>query len=113
MLRFRKEELATLLYHLSIMKKPFKKGIKKKHSKEEANEIVANYNSILDKLQQIDVEEDLHEIEFEHKEIELLQGFIPWYILELEEKLTDTEKEQLEEGLDILKTINNMLLIPV
>ncbi|HHY22551.1 MAG TPA: hypothetical protein GX525_11910 [Bacilli bacterium] len=108
MLRLKSEELITLLYHLSIMRKPFKKGIKKKHSKQEVKEFVSTYQSVLDKLEQVDQDLELHEIQLENEEVELLRTFLPWYIGELEKELG----EEQHQGLDILKTINHMLLIP-
>ncbi len=90
------------------MRKPFKKGIKKKHSKAEVKDFVATYQSILDKLEEVDQEAELHEINLENDEIELLRSFLPWYIGELEAEIN----EEQQQGLDILKTINHMLLIP-
>ncbi|MDG5787773.1 hypothetical protein QA612_09700 [Evansella sp. AB-P1] len=111
MLRLKNEELSVLVYHLGIMRNPTKKGLKKKHDRKEVKEYIGIYDSIVDKLLEINIEDDIHDIQLSTVELELLQSFFPWYIEKLESELLETEKDELSDGIDVLKTINNMLLI--
>ncbi|OIJ07621.1 hypothetical protein BKP35_18205 [Anaerobacillus arseniciselenatis] len=112
MLRLKSEEVAALLCHMTIMRKPTKKGLKKKNDRQEAKATMKTYDQILEKIQQIDDEQEIHELELDHAEIEFLQTFIPWYIGELEKEFNE-EHNQESEALNSLKVINNMLLVAV
>jgi hypothetical protein len=114
-LTLERSELAILVLHMNIVRKPIKKGFKSNYGQFEGRKKIKEYDSIKERFQE-ELNEEIAPICFvlEEQELNMLHSFINWYLLELklsaEEKKTDINGE---EQINILESIqikvNNLI----
>lgn len=116
-LLLKKIEMATLVLHMSIMRKNVKKGFKSRYGKKEAKELLNHFDDLkkclVDGLEGIEDENDYYEkiIGFSERNITILSEFLNWYISEVKLEIGDYEmdkedKEQFERLADIQEKVN-------
>jgi len=102
------KEEATILFHMSIMRKSVKKGFKKTYGKEGKQHLKTfdDIHSTFKSQVEIDGLEQT-EYYFDQEEIVLLLNFIDWYIPELEKSLkasggvSEEDQQQITALMDI------------
>ncbi len=100
------KEVATLLFHMSVMRKSVKKGFKKTYGLMKHKTYIKTYDSIVEKLKSIASDEgETYNLQLDDQEDEMFQNFLKWYVAELEKNLGDQPDEEAEEGLLLLKKI--------
>lgn len=100
------KEVATLLFHMSVMRKSVKKGFKKTYGLLKHKTYIKTYDSIVEDLKELASNEgEKYFLNLDEQENEMFQDFLKWYVVELEKDLGDQPDEQAEEGLLLLKKI--------
>lgn len=101
-LRINEQEVATVVLHMAIMRKNVRNGFKRNY-KEQAKEMIASFDEVkkdmekaLEQFSIVSLDEiDLH---FNKREIDMLEGFLGFYVPEVEKlqnSLTEHDIEQL------------------
>lgn len=103
-----RSELAILVLHLNIMRKPVKKGFKSNYGPFEGRKKLKVYDEIKERFQDnLSEEIDPVLIDLDEQELIMMKSFINWYVLEIklsaEAKGTNIEHE---EQIMILESIN-------
>lgn len=100
------KEVATLLFHMSVMRKAVKKGFKKTYGLLGHKPYMKRYDSVVEKLKALTSNEgETYLLQLDDQEDEMFQNFLKWYVAELEKNLGDQPDEEAEEGLLLLKKI--------
>lgn len=100
------KEVATLLFHMSVMRQAVKKGFKKTYGLLKHKTYIKTYDSIVEKLKSIASNEgETYNLQLDDQEDEMFQNFLKWYVGELEKDLGDQVTDEQEEGLLVLKKI--------
>lgn len=116
-LLLKKIEMATLVLHISIMRKNVKKGFKSRYGKKEGKELLNHFDDLkkclVDGLKGLEDENNYYEkiIEFSERNITILSEFLNWYVSEVKLEIGDHEmdkedKEQFERLADIQEKVN-------
>lgn len=117
-LLMQQKEMATLLLHMTIMRKNVRQGFKKNYGTKEGKEVLASYDEVKTTLSEIlKLEEEAGEVlegpqvlHFNIKEIEMLDSFLTFYNKEVNESLGDKNIHQKDrEQIDTLKEIKEQL----
>lgn len=100
------KEVATLLFHMLVMRKAVKKGFKKTYGLLGHKQYMKRYDSVVEKLKALTSNEgETYLLQLDDQEDEMFQTFLKWYVAELEKNLGDQPDEEAEEGLLLLKKI--------
>lgn len=100
------KEVATLLFHMSVMRKAVKKGFKKTYGLLGHKPYMKRYDSVVEKLKALTSNEgETYLLQLDDQEDEMFQNFLKWYVAELEKNLGDQPDEEAEKGLLLLKKI--------
>jgi hypothetical protein len=104
-----RSELAILVLHMNIMRKPIKKGFKSNYGQLEGRKKVKEYDELKERFQEeLNEETDPIYFNLEEQEISMLHSFLNWYVLEIqlsaEEQRASIEND---EQIAILESINN------
>lgn len=107
------KEMASLVLHMSIMRKNVRKGFKKNYGKD-SKETLASYDEVketiihtLEGMEEHQGEKDLH---FNIKDINMLLSFLEFYIPKVEEEIKLIEmKEEDKDQMECLKNIKEKL----
>jgi hypothetical protein len=108
-LTIERSELAILVLHMNIMRKPIKKGFKANYGHFESRRHVKIYDGLKERLQQeLNEEIDPISLDVDEQELNMLHSFINWYIQEIEKSAT-TQKADIakDEQIEILVSIQN------
>jgi hypothetical protein len=105
-----RSELAILVLHLNIMRKPIKKGFKSNYGHFEGRKMIKFYDELKERFEnEISEDQNLQSeiISFDlvTEEINMLSSFLNWYVQEYKKMLADKPNEELE----ILESIQNKL----
>jgi hypothetical protein len=104
-----RSELAVLVLHMNIMRKPIKKGFKSNYGHFEGRNKLKEYDEIKE-LFMNELKENTEPVTFDlnNQKLNMLQSFLNWYVLEIkisaESQGADVEKD---EQIVILDDINN------
>lgn len=120
-LLMQQKEMATLLLHMTIMRKNVRQGFKKNYGTKEGKEVLASYDEVKTTLSEIlKLEEEAGEVlegpqvlHFNIKEIEMLDSFLTFYNKEVNEslgdkKLHDKDREQIETLKEIKEQLDEV-----
>jgi hypothetical protein len=108
-LTIERSELAILVLHMNIMRKPIKKGFKANYGHFESRRHVKIYDGLKERLEQeLNEEIDPISLDVDEQELNMLHSFINWYIQEIEKSAT-TQKADItkDEQIEILVSIQN------
>jgi hypothetical protein len=108
-LTIERSELAILVLHMNIMRKPIKKGFKANYGHFESRRHVKMYDGLKGRLEQeLNEEIDPISLDVDEQELNMLHSFINWYIQEIEKSAT-TQKADItkDEQIEILVSIQN------
>lgn len=108
-LTIERSELAILVLHMNIMRKPIKKGFKANYGHFESRRHVKIYDGLKGRLEQeLNEEVDPISLDVDEQELNMLHSFINWYIHEIEKSAT-TQKADItkDEQIEILVSIQN------
>ncbi|MEH7126029.1 hypothetical protein V7127_22720 [Bacillus sp. JJ1773] len=113
---FAREELATLVLHMNIMRHNIKKGFKSNYGRSEGKEKLKVYDDIKGRFgSDLEVEEkSFYDFNIEKEEMNMLHSFLKWYVEEIklsaEDQGADIEKDEQIQILDKLSIkINNIV----
>ena len=106
---FSSDEVVILSFHLSVMRKPVKKGLKKNYGLFEGKRKMKVYDAAMNKINAIDSEQEQHVIEFTEDEGAMLQQFLAFYTNELKATSDNPEEVEQDETFIILSQINERL----
>jgi hypothetical protein len=104
-----RSELAILVLHMNIMRKPIKKGFKANYGHFESRRHIKIYDGLKERLEQeLNEEIDPISLDVDEQELNMLHSFINWYIQEIEKSAT-TQKADItkDEQIEILVSIQN------
>jgi hypothetical protein len=104
-----RSELAILVLHMNIMRKPIKKGFKANYGHFESRRHVKIYDGLKERLErELNEEVDPISLDVDEQELNMLHSFINWYIQEIEKSAT-TQKADItkDEQIEILVSIQN------
>jgi hypothetical protein len=104
-----RSELAILVLHMNIMRKPIKKGFKANYGHFESRRHIKIYDDLKGRLEQeLNEEIDPISLDVDEQELNMLHSFINWYIQEIEKSAT-TQKADItkDEQIEILVSIQN------
>lgn len=100
------KEVATILFHMSVMRKAVKKGLKRTYGLLGHKAYIKSYDSVVEKLKTLTSDEgETYILQLDDQEDEIYKSFMKWYVNELEKDLDDKTDEQAKEGLLLLKKI--------
>lgn len=88
------EEIALLVLHMGIMKKPIQKGLKKVYKsewKDKFNQYLSCISLLEDTINSSELENESFNINFT-EEFVMLHSFINWYVAELNKKENNKSK---------------------
>lgn len=115
-LLFNKEELATLVLHMNIMRHNIKKGFKSNYGRSEGKEKLKVYDGIKERFgNDLEGEEKgFYEFNLDEEEMNMLHSFLSWYVEEIklsaEDQGADIEKDEKIKILDRLSVkISNIV----
>lgn len=119
-LLFNREELATLVLHMNIMRHNIKKGFKSNYGRTEGKEQLKVYDGIKERLGS-DLEgkeKGFYEFNIDWVEMNMLHSFLNWYVEEIklsaEDQGTDIEKDEPIKILDRLSVkISNFVEVVI
>lgn len=105
---FTREELATLVLHMNIMRHNIKKGFKSNYGRSEGKEKLKIYDDLKGSFGS-DLEEEeksFYDFNVEPEEMNMLHSFLNWYVEEIklsaEDQGADIEKDEQIKILDRL-----------
>jgi hypothetical protein len=104
-----RSELAILVLHMNIMRKPIKKGFKANYGHFENRRHIKIYDDLKGRLEQeLNEEIDPISMDVDEQELNMLHSFVNWYIQEIE-KSAATQKADItkDEQIEILVSIQN------
>jgi hypothetical protein len=110
-----RSELAILVLHMNIMRKPIKKGFKSNYGHFEGRKKLKEYDELKETFMN-ELQESIDPVTFDLNNLELnmLQSFLNWYVLEIkisaESQGANVEKD---EQIVILDDINNKVNVLV
>lgn len=99
-LLFNKEEAATLVLHMNIMRHNIKKGFKSNYGRSEGKDKLKVYDGIKERLwNDLEGEEKgTYEFNIDEVEMNMLHSFLNWYVEEIklsaEDQGADIEKDE-------------------
>lgn len=99
-LLFNKEEAATLVLHMNIMRHNIKKGFKSNYGRSEGKDKLKVYDGIKERLwNDLEGEEKgTYEFNIDEVEMNMLHSFLSWYVEEIklsaEDQGADIEKDE-------------------
>jgi hypothetical protein len=108
-LTIERSELAILVLHMNIMRKPIKKGFKANYGHFESRRHIKIYDDLKGRLEQeLNEEIDPISLDVDEQELNMLHSFVNWYIQEIE-KSAATQKADItkDEQIEILVSIQN------
>jgi hypothetical protein len=106
-----RSELAILVLHMNIMRKPIKKGFKSNYGHFEGRKMIKEYDALKEQLEhELNEEIELVNFEFNEQETNMLYSFLKWYVLEikLSAEVQGANVERDEQIL-ILEKINRLV----
>jgi hypothetical protein len=107
-LRLEKVEAAVLSVNMQALRKNVKRGFKSNYGKQEGQEKLEIYDEIKAALnngiEEATEEEGEREYHFNKPEMDMLQEFVPWYLLELELTYEAAGKEIKGEDKQVIET---------
>jgi hypothetical protein len=110
-LTLERSELAILVLHMNIMRKPIKKGFKSNYGHFEGRKMIKEYDSLKEQLEdELNEEIELVNFEFNEQKTNMLHSFLKWYVLEI--KLSaEVQRANVErdEQILILEKINRLV----
>lgn len=110
-----RSELAILVLHMNIMRKPIKRGFKSNYGHFEGRKKLKEYDELKEMFMN-ELKENIDPVTFDLNNLELnmLQSFLNWYVLEIkisaESQGANVEKD---EQIVILDDINNKVNVLV
>ncbi|MGG5253520.1 hypothetical protein ACQYAD_08495 [Neobacillus sp. SM06] len=108
-LSLERSEIAILVLHMNIMRKPIKKGFKSNYGLKEGRRLIKEYDSLKLQLEdKINQEEETQIFIWNENEINMLRSFLNWYVLEISSS-AETQGANIEndEQFKILTGIHN------
>lgn len=110
-LTLERSELAILVLHLNIMRKPVKKCFKSNYGHFEGRKMIKEYDALKEQLEdELNEEIELVNFEFNEQETNMLHSFLKWYVLEIklsaEAQGANVERD---EQILILEKINRLV----
>jgi hypothetical protein len=115
-LTLERSELAILVLHMNIMRKPVKKGFKSNYGQFEGRKKIKEYDELKERFQD-ELNEEVDPVCFvlEEQEVTMLHSFINWYVLEIklsaeEQKARIETDEQIMILDNVNKKVNNLVL---
>jgi hypothetical protein len=104
-----RSELAILVLHMNIMRKPIKKGFKLNYGHFEGRKMIKEYDALKEELED-ELNEEIELVNFELNEQETNHSFLKWYVLEI--KLSAEVQGAIverDEQILILEKINRLV----
>jgi hypothetical protein len=110
-LTLERSELAILVLHMNIMRKPIKKGFKSNYGHFEGRKMIKEYDVLKDQLEvNLNEEMELVNFEFNEQETNMLHSFLKWYVSEIkisaDEQVANVERD---EQILTLEKINRLV----
>lgn len=93
------EEIALLMLHMGLMKKPIQKGLKKVYKsdwKEKYNQYLRVISILEETTKDSELENESFNINFMDEQFVMLHSFINWYVVELNKK--ENNKSKLDKS---------------
>jgi hypothetical protein len=110
-----RSELAILVLHMNIMRKPIKKGFKANYGHFESRKRLKTYDVIKERFE-TELNEEIDPILFEltEPELNMLHSFINWYVQEIQKSAANqsadiTKDEQIEILVSIQNKVNMLI----
>lgn len=104
-------EMAVLSVNMAALRKNVRKGFKSNFGKQEGQEKLEVYDEIKaalnDGIEKTD-EEQKRELHFNKYEIDMLNDFVPWYLLELEVTYETAGKKLKGEDQKVMETLQGI-----
>jgi hypothetical protein len=114
-LTIERSELAILVLHMNIMRKPIKKGFKANYGHFESRKQLKIYDGIKERFE-TELNEEIDPILFEltEPELNMLHSFINWYVQEIiksagVQQADITKDEQIEILVSIQNKVNMLI----
>jgi hypothetical protein len=110
-LTLERSELAILVLHMNIMRKPIKKGFKKNYGHFEGRKMIKEYDALKEQLEgELSEETDIIHFDLNEQITNMLHSFLKWYVLEI--KLSaevQGANDESDEQILILEKINRLV----
>lgn len=111
-LELNRVEMAVLSVNMAALRKNVRKGFKSNFGKQEGQEKLEIYDEIKTALnngiEQTEEEEQERELHFNKNEIDMLNDFVPWYLLELESTYEEAGKKIKGEDKKVIETLQTI-----
>lgn len=110
-----RSELAILVLHMNIMRKPIKRGFKSNYGHFERRKKLKEYDELKEMfMNELQENNDPVTFDLNNLELNMLQSFLNWYVLEIKISAeTQGANVEKDEQIVILDDINNKVNVLV